>query len=242
MNQKGFVNILLIVIVVVLVGAGIYVALIRQISLPVPTLTPTSSPSPTPTPTPTPKPNPTSKPSPTLTPTPKPSSTSYREDGTCPPGYVSYGIPLDCITPEYMEYCRTNPCPVCLAGSTLIDTPSGSAPVKDLQKGMPVWTTDQAGNRIAGVVVKTSRVPVLSSHQMVQLALDDGRELYVSPGHPTVDGRVVENLAVNDLYDGARVLSVDRVAPDEGFTYDILPSGETGFYWANGILLDSTLH
>ncbi len=137
---------------------------------------------------------------------------------------------------------HVRPCPVCLSGKTLIDTPTGSVLVKDLQIGMSVWTTDKAGHRIVGVVEKTSRIPVPPTHQMVHLVLEDKREVFVSPGHPTADARIVGNLVANDLYDGSRVLTTERVAYDGGATYDILPSGETGFYWADGILLGSTLH
>src|SRR3989344_4303048 len=73
-------------------------------------------------------------------------------------------------------------CPICLASNSLIDTPSGLVVVKDLQIGMPVWTTDKTGQRISGVITKTLKVPVPSTHQMVRLILDDGRELLVSPG------------------------------------------------------------
>ena len=132
-------------------------------------------------------------------------------------------------------------CPICLAGNTLIDTPSGSILVKDLQIGMPIWTTDKSGDRVSGIVAETSEVPVPPTHQMVQLVLKDGRQLLVSPGHPTVDGRSVGDLAEGDRYDGASVASVERVPYGESATYDILPSGETGFYWANGVLLGSTL-
>ncbi len=170
-----------------------------------------------------------------------PISTLYREDGTCPPGYVDYGMPLQCVTPKYMEYCQTNDCPECLAGNTLIDTPSGLVPVKDLQVGMPIWTTDKSGQHVSGVVQKTSRVPVPPTHQMVHLILNDGRELFVSPGHPIIDGRSVGDLTQSDLYDGASVLSAQRVPYGESATYDILPSGGTGFYWANGIFIGSTL-
>lgn len=132
-------------------------------------------------------------------------------------------------------------CPICLAGNTLIDTPVGQFLVKDLQIGMPVWTTDKSGQRVSGVIIKTSKVSVPPTHQMVHLVLNDGRELFVSPGHPTIDGRVVGVLASGDLYDGVSVVSVERVSYGESATYDILPSGETGFYWANGILIGSTL-
>jgi hypothetical protein len=182
---------------------------------------------------------------PEINPSPTPNSklnwTRYREDGTCPPGYIDYGIPLQCVTPEYMEYCKTHPCPICLAGGTLIDTPSGSVPVEDLQIGMPVWTTDKTGQRVSGVITKTSKVLVPPTHQMVHLVLNDGRGLFVSPGHPTIDGRTVGDLTPGDLYDGASVVSTERVPYDEGATYDILPSGDTRFYWANGILIGSTL-
>lgn len=133
------------------------------------------------------------------------------------------------------------PCPICLAGNTLIETPSGLVSVKYLQIGMSIWTTDTSGQRVSGVVQKTSKVPVPLTHQMIHLVLDDGRELFASPGHPIIDGRIVGDLVANDFYDDARVVAVDRVTYDDTATYDILPSGETGFYWANGILLGSTL-
>lgn len=133
-------------------------------------------------------------------------------------------------------------CPICLAGNTLIDTPSGLVPVKDVQVGMPIWTTDKAGHRVSGFVMKTSKVPVPPIHEMVRLVLDDGRELFVSPGHPTIDGRSVSDLMLGDLYDGASIVSAQRVPYDESATYDVLPSGETGFYWANGVQLGSTLY
>lgn len=133
-------------------------------------------------------------------------------------------------------------CPVCLSSNTLIDTPAGRVLIKDLQSGMPIWTINKAGHRTSGIVMETSKVPVPPTHQMVHLILDDGRELLVSPGHPTVERRIAGDLTADDLYDGARIVTVNRVAYDDTYTYDILPSGETGFYWANGILFDSTLH
>ena len=132
-------------------------------------------------------------------------------------------------------------CPICLAQDTLIDTPSGPVSVQDLQVGMLVWTTDRDGQRVAGSVLKTAKVHVSTTHQMVHLVLDDGRDLLVSTGHPTTDGRTVGNLKPGDLYDAAYVVNTERVPYEEDATYDILPSGNTGFYWANGILVGSTL-
>jgi hypothetical protein len=41
--------------------------------------------------------------------------------------------------------------------------------------------------------------------------------------------------------DGGRVVSAERVAYTGGATFDVLPAGTTGAYWANGVLLGSTL-
>ncbi|TSC75307.1 MAG: cellulose-binding family II protein [Parcubacteria group bacterium Gr01-1014_30] len=232
MNQKGFINIiLLIIVIVVIVGAGAYFAATWQ-----------TIPAPTPIPTPSLTPLPTPEPTPTPVPVGRPNSTSYKEDGTCPLGYVDYGVPLQCVTPEYMEYCKTHPCPICLAGDTLIDTPSGLIAVKDLQVGMPVWTKNKAGERVSGFVTKTSKTAVPATHHMVHLILNDGRDLFVSSGHPTTDGRAIGDLVSGQAYDNATIVSAIRVPYGESATYDLLPSGDTGFYWANGILIGSTLH
>ena len=132
-------------------------------------------------------------------------------------------------------------CPICLAAGTLIDTPQGLIVVQDLRLGDSVWTVDESGERVAATIVQYSRVPVPDNHQIVHVILSDGRELWASPGHPTADGRVLGDLKGNDFLDGARVILTERLAYSETATYDFLPSGETGFYWANGILMDSTL-
>lgn len=136
-------------------------------------------------------------------------------------------------------------CPICLAGNTLIDTPNGLVPVKDLREGMLVWTgpsdVDVSGPRQMATVLKTSRTIVPDGHEMVRLVLADGRKLLASPGHPTADGRRIGTLSSGDLVNGIRVVSAERIPYEEDYTYDILPSGGTGTYWANGILIGSTL-
>lgn len=133
-------------------------------------------------------------------------------------------------------------CPrICLSGSTLIATLDGAVPVRDLRTGMSIWTADGKGVQQAASILKTARIAVGADQQMVQLKLEDGRELLASPGHPTADGRLLGSLQAGDTVDGVRVLSANLVPYSEGYTYDVLPSGETGHYWANGILLGSTL-
>jgi hypothetical protein len=132
-------------------------------------------------------------------------------------------------------------CPICLAAGTMIATPDGPIPVQNLRAGMPVWTMDRSGVRIARPVVRIGKTVVPSTHQVVHLELQDGRQLWVSPGHPTADGRTVGQLQAGDGLDGGIVRSVDLVRYTGYAIYDLLPAGDTGFYWANGILLGSTL-
>lgn len=132
-------------------------------------------------------------------------------------------------------------CPICLAEGTLIDTPAGQIAVEDLRTGMPVWTLDPSGLRIVTSVLRVSQTFVPFHHQVIHLVLDDGRQLWVSPGHPAVDGRIIGRLQQGDLLDGSRVLSAERIVYTGDATYDLLPAGGTGYYWANGILLASTL-
>lgn len=132
-------------------------------------------------------------------------------------------------------------CPICLALGTRIATPGGEVPVEDLRAGDVVWSADATGARIAAALVAVGSTPVPATHQVVRLSLDDGRIVLVSPGHPTADGRRVGDLAAGDRLDGALVASAARVAYQGGATYDIRPAGATGAYWANGVLLGSTL-
>ena len=132
-------------------------------------------------------------------------------------------------------------CPICLAAWTTIETPSGPVAVTELEPGMAVWTQDQAGHRVAGLLLEVGSMPAPPGHQVVHLVTADGREVWVSPGHPTADGRRAGDLIAGDDLDGSRVVTADRV-PYSGRTYDLLPSGPTGIYWAGGLPLLSTLY
>ena len=133
------------------------------------------------------------------------------------------------------------PCPICLSEDTVIDTPNGSINVKDLKEGMSVFTQDTSGNRIVGTVLQTGNTQIFTYHTIVHIILDDSRELYVSPEHLTADDRLTHQLSAGDLLDGSEIQSVEFETYAGTSTYDILPSGQTGFYWANGILMKSSL-
>ena len=142
---------------------------------------------------------------------------------------------------DVSEEPSVNICPICLPGSALIDTPNGQIPVDALLRGMEVWTADVDGNRVPGVVDEVASSPVPRGHQMVRATLSDGRQLVASPGHPLGDGRTLADLGIESPLDGATVLSIAPVAYQANETYDLLPSGDTGHYWSDGVLIGSTM-
>ncbi len=138
------------------------------------------------------------------------------------------------------EY-NDRPCPICLSEDTMIDTPDGPINVKELKKGMALFTQDSSGNRNIGTILETGKTLVPPDHKMVHIVLEDNRELYGSSNHPTSDGSVLGELLVGDILDGKKIMIAETIPYSGTHTYDILPSGSTGHYWANEILMKTTL-
>lgn len=133
------------------------------------------------------------------------------------------------------------PCPICLTLGTRIGTPRGDVAVEALRAGDVVWTMDARGVRVAAPLLAVGRTPVPSTHDVVRLALEDGRVVLVSSGHPTADGRRISELVAGDRLDGSTVTSARSVPYKGRATYDLLPAGPTGLYWANRVVLATTL-
>jgi hypothetical protein len=129
---------------------------------------------------------------------------------------------------------------ICLSANDWISTPTGSVPVAQLHAELVVWTIDSEGHRVAAPLLRVSHRPALPGQRMIHLVLADGRAVDASIGHPTVDGRHVGDLRPGDLLDGSLISSVESTAY-VGDTWDILPAGTTSAYWANDVLLKSTL-
>ena len=144
-------------------------------------------------------------------------------------------------TQETSRETSVNTCPICLVKGTLIDTPQGQIPVEKLNKGMIIWTLDVSGDRIAKEIIETAFTIVPSPFHVIRMELNDGRSVTASPGHPTANGKAIVDYLVGDALDGAEVITITDVIYENGSTYDILPDSATGVYWANGILLGSTL-
>jgi hypothetical protein len=131
--------------------------------------------------------------------------------------------------------------PICLAKGTLIDTPLGQLPVETIVPGMMVWTADPAGRRQAAPVLQTRSTAVPASFRVISLTLDDGRTIRASPGHASAEGLPLGDYRIGDILDHGVVVEAELVVYRDGETYDILPSGGTGLYWAGGILVGSTI-
>jgi hypothetical protein len=89
-------------------------------------------------------------------------------------------------------------------------------------------------------VVRTSTTRV-RKHHVVEVALANGAVLRISPRHPTADGRLFADLVAGDHLGDVEVVAVKLVPYDAEATYDILPASTTGFYFAGGALVGSTL-
>lgn len=165
------------------------------------------------------------------------------KDGNCPPGCVNYGVPLGCITQKEFDDCEKSKygCPICLSSSTSIETEKGSVNVKQLKVGMNVWTVNNNGKKELQPIIKLSTMNSGNNHRVSRISLDDGRTIDVSPNHPTIDNKTAGQLKPGDLYDGSIVQTNKRILYAYEKTYDLLPDGSTGYYFANGILMGSTL-
>jgi hypothetical protein len=132
-------------------------------------------------------------------------------------------------------------CPICLAVDSVISTPNGPVAVSKIEVGMSVWSASPDGRPVLAVVLeRTSRLAAPSS-ELIHLILADGRQLTASAPHEIADGRRLGSLRVGDQIDGVAITATEVVDASLRRTYDLLPSGETGEYWADGILMRSTL-
>jgi len=133
-------------------------------------------------------------------------------------------------------------CPICLAGGSVISTPNGLIPVSKIALGMHIWSATTDGQPVEAVVLETTSRLAAPGSQLLHVTLADGRQITASAPHEIADGRPLGSLRVGDEIQGVAITELNVVDDSLGFTYDLLPSGATGEYWADGILMRSTLH
>ena len=96
-------------------------------------------------------------------------------------------------------------------------------------------------NKVSVPIAKTIQIAVPNNHSIAHLILEDKRELFVSPNHPTADNRLCGKISSGDILDNSKVVKAKLISYEKEYVCDILPAGKTGLYWTNGILLKSTL-
>src|SRR5438552_17460041 len=106
---------------------------------------------------------------------------------------------------------------------------------------MQVWSAPPDGRPpVAGAVKMAGRLD-RPGGEMIHIVLADGRQLTASAPHEIADGRSLGSLTVGDQIDGVTLTALEGVGDSSGHTYDLLPAGETGEYWENGISMRGTL-
>src|SRR5258706_9748229 len=166
---------------------------------------------------------------------------SVSPSGGEPDQAVTGMITLDGTAHETSRRARLGGCPICLETATRIATPNGDIPVPLIRTGDVVWTTDATGRRVAATVEQVVRRATPGPHLMLRLALSDGRQLVAAGVHPAADGTLLRQLHPGLQFDGATIVSTTWIASNAPATFDILPAGPSGTYWANDILMGSTL-
>ena len=138
-------------------------------------------------------------------------------------------------------FCKSVSCELkCLSADAQIATPDGDRAVSALRPGDRVWTLGATGERMATTILRVVPQSPFESHTLVEVTLSDGRVVRASAGHPDARARRLGDLRVGDLLDDTRITTIRRIAyPDP--TWDLLPAGATGVYWADDVLLGSTL-
>ena len=150
---------------------------------------------------------------------------------TCPPNTECSGLPA------YGCYPPGCPVPICCSPDTRIKTTGEQKRIADIKKGELVLT--DGGKAVK--VKKVSKTPV-KNHKVLKVLLNDGTILEISPEHPTADGRKLKDLKMGDILDGRLVVETKLIPYIYGYTYDILPDSASGNYYANGVLIGSTLY
>ena len=85
-------------------------------------------------------------------------------------------------------------------------------------------------------------VAILSVYSMVVLASPAAKapsgELSIA-GQVTVNGETA--VSGGTVFSESIITTAEKTTYGKSYTYDILPVGASGLYWANGILIGSTL-
>ncbi|MES0491265.1 MAG: Hint domain-containing protein [Leptospirales bacterium] len=124
----------------------------------------------------------------------------------------------------------------CNSPQTKILTSIGYIAIVDLKVGDMVMTET---NQFVPVL-KISKVKA-TNHHVSLVHFDNGSVVQISPTHPLADGRFMGQLKPGDKVGTMHVVSAQLIFYEYEYTYDILPDSPSANYYAEGILLKSTI-
>ncbi|MCB0839978.1 MAG: hypothetical protein KDD99_25085 [Bacteroidetes bacterium] len=130
---------------------------------------------------------------------------------------------------------------ICLHPQTMILTYEGEKEVQSISEGEYIWTLNECEEKELQPVIWTNQVKVPASHQLLDIAFENGQHLKVSPLHPDIQGNALKDLTIGSYLNGEKVVSIEMIPANIPATWDILPAGATGAYFANGVAIGSTL-
>ena len=134
----------------------------------------------------------------------------------------------DFIHSESFAYCSDD---------TLISTPKGNVKISKIKFGDFVLSYNKEVVR----VIKISKVKV-KNHKVIRVKLDNDVVLKMNLDHPIGPiGPKFRDLMVGHEIDGHSVVLFKLIPYKEKYIYDILPQSRSGTYYANGILIGSSL-
>ncbi len=125
---------------------------------------------------------------------------------------------------------------MCLPPDILIRTVTAEKKISNLKVGDIVLSDNGKPVRIAKITKVEAK-----NHKVMKIKFNDGTSFEGSAEHPTADGRLFKDLKTGDKIDGRTVVETKLIPYKYSHTYDILPDSKTGNYYANGVLIGSTL-
>jgi len=121
----------------------------------------------------------------------------------------------------------------------MIATPTGEVAIETLSPGDLVLSM-HAG-RLQAVPLRAVHRQAVHDHVVIVATLANGRQVAMSPRHPTADGHRFQDLVAGSMLGDERVVALKTVPYTGAYTYDLLPDSDSATYVAEGALVSSTL-
>lgn len=144
-------------------------------------------------------------------------------------------------TTNHKEAVGDETCCHCLSKGTMILTSEGLREVEKVKVGDRVYSVNKSGKKVLRSIINTAKVKAGNNHKMLFIELANGISIKMSVEHPDKNGLPMIEAVKKGELNGIEIKDISLVSYMNRYTYDLLTDGENGVYFANGILLGSTL-